>query len=78
MKRIGYLMMAAALAAGGCLPDSFLRPEKKPPRVEMKPPPAPVTADGINEQNARERARALREELDRDLARQPPAGPRKE
>lgn len=73
MKRIGYLLLAACLAGSGCLPESFLQGDSKTVKVELPPPPPPVvTADSITEQNARDRARALREELEHDLGRARP------
>jgi hypothetical protein len=70
MKRIGCLLLWSALAAVGCLPAPWLRQEPKPPLVKMQepPPPRPVTADGITEENAAERARELREEMERERA----------
>jgi hypothetical protein len=72
MKRIGFLMLGACLAAGlGCVPPSFWRNDPPPPpKVEIKPPPAPpvVTPDSVTETNAADRARALREEMDFDRA----------
>ena len=72
MKGIGLVVLSVALAGLGCLPPSFLRDNQKPPAVELKEPPPPpaVQAEGITEQNAAERARQLREELEYDLKRQ--------
>jgi hypothetical protein len=74
MKKIAYVLLLAGLGAAGCVPMSFFRDDKKPPQVEMKPkePPA-VTPDGITAQNAAERARSLREELEFDLRQKGPA-----
>jgi hypothetical protein len=69
MKRIGFVLLLSVGVAGlGCTPPSFLRNDPPPPRVEIKPPPAPpiVTPDSVNEKNAAERARSLREELEYD------------
>ena len=74
MKRIGYvLLLCTVLTNVGCL-ASMLRQEQKPPEVKLQepPPPPPVTADGINEKNAAQRARQLREEIERDLNRKKP------
>jgi hypothetical protein len=77
MKPIGYLLLTAALISSGCLPDSFLQNDKKPPRVEMKtesaPPPA-VTPDSVSDNNAQEKAQALRAELEHELKRPPTTG----
>ncbi len=71
MKRIVFLLLLCITFAGlGCTPPSFLRNDPPPPKVEIKPPPAPpiVTPESVNEQNAVERVRSLREELDYDAA----------
>jgi hypothetical protein len=68
MKRIGQVLILAALAGSGCLPESFLQTDKKPPQVEMAPAVLPVvTADVIREDNAAEKAKALREELEHEM-----------
>jgi hypothetical protein len=76
MRQLSYLLLVAVMAGLGCTPPSFLRNDP-PPQVEMKPPPAPpaVLPDSVNEKNADERARCLREELEYDAARKPAAGP---
>ncbi len=72
MKRIGFLLLLSGSVAGlGCTPPSFLRNDPPPPPlVEIKPPPAPpiVTPDSVNEKNALERPRSLREEMEHDAA----------
>lgn len=68
MKRIGYLLLVAALGSPGCcLPDSFFEANEKPPRVELSVPPPAVTPDTVDEKNAAERAEALRQELEYEL-----------
>ncbi|MFO0929353.1 MAG: hypothetical protein U0736_20390 [Gemmataceae bacterium] len=70
MKRIGILLVPAALALAGCLPSPWVREDQKPPPVQMKPQPVPtVTADGVDEANALEKARILREEMEHDLGK---------
>jgi hypothetical protein len=73
MKRIGLFLLVLGLCSTGCVP-AFLRKEAKPPQVEMAPPPPPtVTEDVVTEQNAANAARALRAEIEYDLAK--PAAP---
>ena len=72
MKRIAYVLILTGLASVGCISWPFSRDDKKLPEVEMmERAPAAVTADTINEQNAADRARALREELEHDLQKKP-------
>jgi hypothetical protein len=73
---MSYLLLVVVVAGLGCTPPSFLRNDPPPP-VEMKPPPAPpaVLPDSVNEKNADERARSLREELEYDAARKPAVVP---
>jgi hypothetical protein len=65
MNRLCLLIVGVALTGLGCVPP-FLRDEQQPPKVIVKPPPAPpvVMPDSVQENNAADRARALREELD--------------
>ncbi|HZT78910.1 MAG TPA: hypothetical protein VFA26_01705 [Gemmataceae bacterium] len=80
MRRVVCLVGAAALLAGGCWTLPFARKDVKPPPEKppqqaiahvMPPPPRVlVTADEVTEANAREKARALREEMEEAL--QPP------
>jgi hypothetical protein len=78
MRQISYLLLVVAVAGLGCTPASFLHNDP-PPKVEIKPPPAPpiVLPDSVNEKNASECARSLREEMEYDAARKPApaAGP---
>lgn len=62
MKQIAMVLILGVLS-GGCLP--FVREQPKPPPVDLQPsaPPA-VSADEVNEANAAEKAKALREELE--------------
>jgi hypothetical protein len=77
MKRIGLMLLSAALAGVGCLPFTRARDDHKPPPVQMKetkpPAPPPVLDDGITEKNAAERARQLGEELAHDARPGEPA-----
>jgi hypothetical protein len=67
MKRFGWLLIL--LAAGpGCIGPGFFGGDdpRKKPVVEAPPlPPPPIVADDVNEKNAAEMARKLREELER-------------
>jgi hypothetical protein len=69
-----FAVMGLLLVAGlsGCLPNDFIAPDKdktaaKPidPQRPINRPP--VAAGQINAENARDKAQALREELDRDM-----------
>ena len=72
MKRIAYVVILAGLASAGCISWPFFRDDKKPPQVEMvERAPAAVTADTVTDQNAGERAKALREELEHDVEKRP-------
>ena len=75
MKRIGILVLGVGLLGLGCVPSSFQRKDPPPPekKVEVKPPPAPpvVTPDSVTEENAVDRARALREELEHEVGGAP-------
>jgi hypothetical protein len=53
--------------ASGCVPLDFLQPAPPPakPASEPPPPPPPVTADRVNQTNARQAADLLQNELDR-------------
>jgi hypothetical protein len=54
--------------AGGCVELPLAAHKEKPPPAPMVSAPrpsAPVTADQVNEANARAKAAALQEELDR-------------
>ncbi len=71
MRLIGCLLLSVAVAGLGC--TSPLVRNDPPPKVEIKPPPAPpiVVPDTVNEKNADESARSLREEMEYDAARKP-------
>jgi hypothetical protein len=71
MRRIVPIVLTITLGTLGCLP---VQVEKRPPQIEMRPPvePPAVIADEVNEQNAGEKARALREEMLRET-KQPAA-----
>jgi hypothetical protein len=70
MKK-GWFVLALLLTAGCLHPGSVADPRKAPPTVVAPAPgPPPVTEDGITEQNAAERARALRQELEREAIHQ--------
>jgi hypothetical protein len=70
MNRIGYGLILTALTLAGCSPTmTFFQDDKKPPKVELKPLPAPpaVTPDTVSEENAADRAKALRDELEHEM-----------
>lgn len=65
---LGALMLAGALC--GCLPNNFIAPDKtaaKPVEPQRPVNSPPVAAAQINPANAQEKAKALRDELDRDM-----------
>ena len=68
--KIARIILLAVWAGAGCLEFSFIGPknEKLPssPPPAVKTPPAPVIADQVNEKNARQKAEALKQELDRE------------
>jgi hypothetical protein len=77
MKRLISLALIATLASTGCTMTDynfdislFSKESKEPPRTKKedaeKAAPAPVTADQIREENAREKLDSLQIELDRD------------
>lgn len=71
MKRIAVLLLfVAGLSAVGCLSGPQPKDDKTTAKFAPAPPPPTVMADGINEKNAAEKAKALRAELEADLARQ--------
>lgn len=80
MKWIIPGVVALALTATGCLPtwNNLNESDKQPVGVARSAPPAPpVTADTVTEKNAHEKARELREEMNREAARSPaPSGER--
>lgn len=75
MKRIGYGLILTGLTLAGCAPTmSFFQDDKKPPKVEMKPvpaPPAAVTPDTVSEKNAADKAKALRDEIEHEMRARP-------
>jgi hypothetical protein len=78
MKPIVWMgVLLAGALSGGCLPTSFVAPDKtasgpvEPARPTVRPP---VLAGQIDSTNAREKAQALREELDRDMPHAGDAG----
>ena len=73
MRSLGWIVIALT-ASLGCveLPIARHKPEMPVPPAAKKAP-APVTADQINEANARVKAAALQEELDRAAAESTPA-----
>jgi hypothetical protein len=75
MKRIGWLVFMLAAAGPGCLGfgSTGEGPGKSAPLAEVRPRPAPVLPDDVDEKNAREKAKKLGEEIEGDLA--PPAPP---
>ena len=65
MKRIALFGLILLIGAAGCW-GPFLRQPDKLPALAPPPPPPPVTADEITDKNAAEKARALRQELERE------------
>ncbi|HMF13984.1 MAG TPA: hypothetical protein VKE94_16815 [Gemmataceae bacterium] len=71
MKRTFYALTVAVTLLPGCIPESFLHqdaPEKSAPKVTRLPgrPHNYVGPDQVDEQNCREKERALRQELEQD------------
>jgi len=70
MRTTWNWLLLPVLAATGCvsLPGTWGPGVRAPAAAKAKdlPPPGPVTADQVNETNAREKAQALSDELDRD------------
>ena len=69
MKRIGRLILLAALAGSGCMTLPPLWIEAKPEQPDVvettaTTPPPPVLPEQVNETNAKDMLNALREELD--------------
>jgi hypothetical protein len=69
MKRIGRLILLAALAGSGCMTLPPLWTDAKPEQPDVvetaeTTPPPPVLPEQVNEANAREMLNALRAELD--------------
>jgi hypothetical protein len=65
---LGVWLLLGGLS--GCLPNNFIAPDKtaaKPVEPQRPVTPPPVVAAQINQANAQEKAKALREELDRDM-----------
>jgi len=69
MKRIECLLLLV-LAGAGCSGFGSMSVDGKATSARSAPPPpAAVTADTVNDKNAAERARALREELEYESGR---------
>lgn len=72
-----WLWVVLAGGIAGCVSLPTLRPEPKAPPAPVVPvvksvrPVPPVTAEQITEANAREKANALRKELDREASGEP-------
>lgn len=70
--KLAYLGVTAGLVfAAGCFPDSFLNKdagEKPAPQIQpqLGRPHAYVSPGQVDEQNCREKERALRQELEQD------------
>jgi hypothetical protein len=78
MKLAYVVVTAGLLLAAGCFPDSFLNKDagEKPAaqaQRQLGRPHAYVSPNQVDEQNCREKERALRQELDQD--EQEPAKP---
>jgi hypothetical protein len=74
MSRFAWIVVGLAGAVCGCVPNNFVAPNAdksaaKPLEPQQGAVHAPVTAAQINADNAREKAKALRDEMDRDLER---------
>jgi hypothetical protein len=74
MIRTAWTGVLLAAAMSGCLPNNFVAPsgpaDKSAKTVEPRPALAPpVTAGQITGVNAKEKADALRDEMDRDMER---------
>ena len=70
MTRFAWAGVLLAGAASGCLTNQFAKPELKnvgAGPVEPRPVAPPVTANQITGENAQEKAKALRDELDGDM-----------
>jgi hypothetical protein len=78
MKAILYAACAALLFAPGCL-IAPPKPDAEPkPNAAAPPPHAPaVSEDEVNEKNAREKARALEDELIHARGESPAGGGKK-
>jgi hypothetical protein len=70
MKRIALVGLILVGGTVGCWGPFVHQPDKLPALAPPTPPP-PITADGITDKNAQEKAQALRQELEREA--QPPA-----
>jgi hypothetical protein len=70
MRWIGFAVLGAALTGLGCMPMTVAHDDPAA-KVKIQPPPAPpiVMPDSVNEKNAWERARALREEEENEASR---------
>jgi hypothetical protein len=66
MKKTGCWVLLALAAGAGCLPIPKNSDANQPPaETSVKPrPPAPVTADQVNEANAHKMIQALTDEMD--------------
>ncbi len=77
MKRALVALMLAACAGMGCesLPRLWERPKPSPaPTAAMPDKPPVVTAEQVNDANARQMAQSLVDEMDRDAqGESPPA-----
>lgn len=70
MKRVALLLLPAVWGLTGCLPSAWVREQHKPPAVQLEQTAAPtVTAEAVDESNALDKARILREEMEHDLAK---------
>jgi hypothetical protein len=72
MNRSAWTTLGLAGLLCGCVPNNFVAPSAdKLASKPLEPPPAgsraPVTATQISADNAQEKAKALRAEMDRDL-----------
>jgi hypothetical protein len=67
-KALRYLVLTGLLTITGCsLLERASEPPVAAPNLEIAPPP-PVKAEQITAGNARDKARQLHEEIDRDAS----------
>jgi hypothetical protein len=75
VNRICWIVLGAALIGPGCLNLPGLHKDPPapppPPTAAAAPPPPIVLPEQVTEKNAQEMARALRSEMDHDVAATP-------
>jgi len=81
MRKTCYCFLLAAWTLTGCVPQALVvQPAASPPAAPIAetsfkpaPPPVIVKAEDVTETNAREMAKALWDELDREAQSETPA-----